>query len=266
MIQYISDILQSLSKREILSYFFGIASLLFAIFSYVKSNRKQNPQYLMWTARLRSSMFENSSIEIKHGDRSIPELSVSKVAIWNKGITIKREDVASKVPLQVVVPDNTEILEVQALYVNEANNIQYTLSEDHRKIKIDFDYLAKDEGVVLKFFHTCGEGSSIKVHCALKSGVKIAHARGIIMRFTRLLSNKISIRTATRFLGIMVMLLCVVEILSLFLAIDVQVPRANSLWAKCIQLVIYLFLLLYVYRAFFYRRLPKKMYKAYNDE
>ena len=95
------------------------------------------------------------------------------IAIWNKGTTIKREDVASKVPLQIVAPANAEILEIQLLYTDEANNIQYTFSDNRKKIIIDFEYLAKNEGVVMKLFHTCGEKESLKVHCALRSGIKI---------------------------------------------------------------------------------------------
>lgn len=266
MIQNVTNFLQDCNWSEIISILIGLLGLLFALISYFKSNRKQLPQYLMHTARLRSSMFENSSIEIRQSDRIIEELCVSMVAIWNKGITIKHEDVATKVPLQIVAPDDAEILEMQPLYADEANNIQYNRSDDKKKVHIDFEYLAKNDGIVLKIFHTCREGESLKVYCALNSGVKIAHARGMIMKMTSMLANKVSVRTATRFLGIMLIILCVIEILTLLLGVEINFLHMDNQLVKNIQLLLYIFLLFYVYRAFFYRRLPKKLAKAYNEE
>ena len=161
--QDIMQLLQTSSFINYFGYFVGLISVIGVIITYRQSRRGQKPKYLTMTSSFQSKLIEHSSIEIRHSGKQIQDFAITKLAIWNAGTTIKREDVATKDPLHITAKNNTQILEAQLLYAEKQNDVKWNLNNDGKQILIDFEYLAHNEGMVLKVFHTGTDTSDLSI-------------------------------------------------------------------------------------------------------
>ena len=142
---------------EILSFAIGIIGTVLAIIFQVKSKRTKEPCYAMKTETLiagYSAKFDDLIIHYK--DKEIENLSVSKIAFWNKGgETIDRSDIAPKSPLLIVANDEVEILDTKVLQQNNRScNFSIQLVEELNMAPILFDYIDKGQGAVFQVIHT----------------------------------------------------------------------------------------------------------------
>lgn len=174
----IQELLSTLDMTVVISYLTAVVSIVISIIAYYHSKRTQRPKYLISSATLRNEIFKDTTIDLRQGGRSIPSLTISKLALWNTGITLNKEDIATEDPIRITATDDVEILEVQPLHSEKENAFHYQISPDKHSITIDFEYLAKDQGFVLKIFHT-GKGSfDLSVVGSLKNGMKIGRTAG----------------------------------------------------------------------------------------
>ena len=174
----VMNLLSSVDISIVISYSIAFISILLSVLAYIHSRRTQKPKYLISSASLRNEVFENSTIKLRQGNRDIPCLTISKFALWNTGITLNKEDIAERDPIRITTNNEAEILEVQELYSEDQNNYRCEISEDKHTINMSFDYFAKNQGVVLKIFHT-GTGSfDLSVKGALKNGEHIGRSAG----------------------------------------------------------------------------------------
>lgn len=125
---------------------------------------------------------------IQNGNTSIPDLTItfrekeiadltsSRIAIWNHGENvINNSEIVAEQPLRVISKnDNTKILNVSLLTESDAaNKIEIKNDEScSNKVEIGFDYMAKDDGLVIQVLHT-GAGEDILVDCKIKGGEKV---------------------------------------------------------------------------------------------
>ncbi|MCZ7363103.1 MAG: hypothetical protein O8C58_07200, partial [Candidatus Methanoperedens sp.] len=109
-------------------------------------------------------------MEMLYAGERIENLTATKIAFWNAGnVTISSNDFASKKPFTIKVKEckilRTEpytvsvktgykILDVKKLYYNPINQVEIKCSKDKSQIKINFEYLAKNEGAIIQLLHT----------------------------------------------------------------------------------------------------------------
>ena len=98
------------------------------------------------------------------------EISVSDVIIWSSGKeVIDRGDIASTCPLTIQFSEYVEILDAQIIHKNEESNC-FVLNKNN--IKVDFEYIAKNQGIAVRVIHT-PSAQEARVTCKIKDGKKV---------------------------------------------------------------------------------------------
>ncbi|MBR1449262.1 MAG: hypothetical protein IJ588_11030 [Prevotella sp.] len=212
-------------------------------------------------------MIQNSSIEVIHSGNTIQDFAVSAVAIWNAGTTIKREDVATKDPLHISMSDDAEILEAQLLFSEKQNDITWQLSDDKKSIVIDFEYLAKKEGFVMKVFHTGTKSNSLTAGCSLTSGKNLTKSEWGLFKLARRIGHRVPYHRFRKIYGWMIVIMCLIVAAEVVLAYNkLVIPHSGGLTSAIIQTAVYLSLAYYAYRTFISPRLPKKLTRYFYGE
>ncbi len=263
----IIQLIQQDTTTVIFSYvlpFLGAIGVFFSIYTYFQSRRGQKPKYMVMTSTFESKMIENSSIEIRHSDRALQDFAISKVAVWNAGTTIKREDVATKAPFHLTATGETEILEVLLLFAEDKNDVAWSLSEDRKNLVLSFDYLAHNDGFVMKVFHTGTKAGDLKIEGCLTSGRDLSRSEWHMFTLARLFSNRVSIQGLRKFYGCVIILLSTIAIVESVISYNTQVPLIKmNLTGTILQVALYLVLAIYAYRTLISSRLPKKLEKHF---
>jgi hypothetical protein len=176
----------------------GGAGILLGIYFYYRPQKIKKPCYAIKNTNLIQDLkTKYANLEILFSRIPIKNFTVTKVAFWNWGKeTINYSDVASGNPLEIFVYGSLEILDAKIIFSkNPVNKFDIELSTDHKTVKILFDYIDEDEGVIIQILHNGKKPHDIGVRGTIK-GVKeitcttgsAAYSNTIISRFFRRLS------------------------------------------------------------------------------
>ncbi len=132
----------------------GLISWFLTKLYYSKNISK--PRFKIRSDYISSNVFETSGITIRQNNKILNSITITRVAIWNNGSTIKKTDVAEKNPISIIFTGNEQIVNTQILFANKANG--FNLKTINGNIVVGFDYIARNQGIVVKIFHT-GEGA-----------------------------------------------------------------------------------------------------------
>ncbi|MDR2570619.1 MAG: hypothetical protein LBD23_10045 [Oscillospiraceae bacterium] len=141
----------------------ALIGLILTLILYFKGKRKKSIKYYLEGDSLFEDFVEKiNGLSIQFFGKQIKTLTVTKIVFWNSGTeTINREDFPTNDIFYINIEDGYEILDVSIIRSNnQSNNIAVSLSEDEKKIKIDFEYLDPKNGFILQIFHTSTEYSS----------------------------------------------------------------------------------------------------------
>ena len=148
-----------------------IFSMVLSLTLYVKGKKERRPCFNLRTFQLiQDSISKIEAVEIRYQGQIVPNLSMTKLALWNAGReAINSQDIASKDPLRIAVTPQAILLGAEISYAtNPVNNFSVRPDLSNGEVRIDFDYFHKDEGVVFTLYHT-GRGDE---DVALKGTVK----------------------------------------------------------------------------------------------
>lgn len=151
---------------------FGVWGVIIAL----KSRPYKRLAYSMTKLDLvKNNVSKIPNVQITYGGNQVTALSVSRTVFWNAGTdVIDAEDIATGDPLRIEAPDGVQILGFRPLgATSEANQVQFTFSA--KSVKIEFDYLEKEDGAGVEVTHT-GQKLSFQGH--VKGGVRV-FARGL---------------------------------------------------------------------------------------
>lgn len=182
MTESFKEIMQWLNENQWLNLIFlvlAILSIVVSIYLYFKSKRRKIPIYLIKTFNLIKDRVNNiPEVKIIYKENPIQNLSITKIAFWNKGNeVINKTDIASRDPIRIVVDEEYEILNANIIFnKNEANNFSIIIMPDKKSVLIDFDYLFTNEGISIEIYHTGVSGKDIKFMGRLKDVQQIASA------------------------------------------------------------------------------------------
>jgi hypothetical protein len=135
----------------------AVVAIVLAIIFYFLSRRLRKPTYAIRNVNLIMDKVKRiESVELLFQKRHVDNLSIARVAIWNRGReTISRENVAIQDPLRIEAMGDVEILEAKIIYEKQkANRFAINMDPSQKKLTIDFDYFDRDEGIILQIFHT----------------------------------------------------------------------------------------------------------------
>lgn len=204
-----------LSDSEVISYTLALLSILVTIIISIRSKRIQKPKFKKLSSVITDKFISNNSgVHIKNGEKKLDMLSISKVAFWNEGITLKKEEIPSKSPFRVeLINEEAQILDAYVEYAEEENDVSCEILEGGKQVIIHFEYLAKDQGLVMKILHT-GRGSmDLEVKGSMKNTGKLRQSEQLHLRFAEWVLKFTSIRNFYIYMGYILMIMGVLLIL-----------------------------------------------------
>jgi tetratricopeptide (TPR) repeat protein len=149
--------IEKLKDISFIEYIIALFLALIGILLTIKFNREKLPFYSLEGFNLiRDLSNALDSLEVLYKKNKINSLTVTHIAFWNAGReTINRADIVSRDPLRLIFKETGEFIEaVIAFQNNESNNFQYEISEDKSIVYITFDYIDKNDGLILQVLHT----------------------------------------------------------------------------------------------------------------
>lgn len=164
----------------IIVYFLSFLSVLLAILLYYKSRKIKIPLYTIKTNNIIADYISKISLlNVLYSGNQIDNLSVSKIAFWNNGNEpIKNNDIAKKDPLRIILKNNSKLLDAKIIdNINQANNFNLITSDNGSVIEITFDFIAKNEGVLIQVFHTGKTNNDISIEGTIIGGKKLSRIK-----------------------------------------------------------------------------------------
>lgn len=160
----------------VLSAFITFISLFVAIILYFKGKKIKKPRVAIHSINLlRDTAEKIDGLEILFSGESIPNVTVTKLAIWNQGNdTINGDDIAHGDPLIIKSKGDFIILDSKIIFIkNESNVIKLQEIETGKQIALLFDYLDYGEGAVIQILHTGNSSEDIEFSGTVKGVGKV---------------------------------------------------------------------------------------------
>lgn len=201
----------------LVSIFIGIIGVVASFIFYFKGKQIKKLKIELKSINLLKNSIENiKGLNIEFLGNSIPNLTVTKLALWSDGNhSIYKQDLAFADPLSINALNNTSFLEVKIIYSkNKCNLITTTLFENNKQIIIDFDFLNYEDGAVIQILHTGSSSNDIEVSGTIIGGKlikKSPNKKKFSSKFFLRFSNK---KPNPRFLGYATMLIGFFTLLS----------------------------------------------------
>lgn len=258
----------SISYSEVISYTIGILGIMISIITYLRSKRIQEPKFKKISSVIAEEMFtRGSNVHIQNGDNKLKVLTITKVAFWNEGITLKKEEIANKSPFRIeLLNEEPQILEACVSYAEEENDVSCDISVDGKIVNIHFDYLAKNQGFVLKVLHTGIGSSALDVKGIMKNSGRLKKSESLHMKLNAVMFRFIPIRKMDILFGYFFMLSGFVLIAKGILSYGRFIEAHTiSMTNVVINVVSGFFILIFGY--YMQKgKMPDKVSKAFYDE
>ena len=123
----------------------------------LKGIKRKLPRYSIRSMNLIEDRISSiDSLQMRYGGEAIRNLTVSEITFWNAGRdTIQHDDIPEADPPRITVVGEARILRAVVLErSSEANQAMLQLLPDQQTVRIVFDYLDQNEGIVIQVLHT----------------------------------------------------------------------------------------------------------------
>lgn len=157
----------------ITSVIIGLTGIILAVIFYFKNRSYKLPKYTVLDHVLIEGLEklnkEYKGLEVLYNGEKQKNITNTKLAFWNAGSkTIKEEDIPSKSPLKIIIPEGVKILDVEVIHSShEANNFQINppkeLDNGEKTIELSFEYFDSNEGGIVQLIHTGSKEETIKL-------------------------------------------------------------------------------------------------------
>ena len=146
---------------NLVSLALAVVGIFASIYFYVKSRKEKTPVYLARTFPLiQDSVATVEGLSIRFGEKPISDLSLTRMAIWNKGRqTILGTDVARNDALRIEFKEGVQILGVKVSFERRPV-AAVTARIEKNVVLISFDFLDFLDGAVFDLYHT-GKGTAV---------------------------------------------------------------------------------------------------------
>ncbi|MFA4955650.1 MAG: hypothetical protein WC556_01590 [Candidatus Methanoperedens sp.] len=252
IIKYI-ELLEASPWFGFVGFLLAIISIAATIVIYQKSKRVKIPCYsIRSTSLVRDLVSKIEPLKIFYSSEPIENLTVTKMMFWNAGQdTINKQDIASAEPITVQVKEGYKILNPPKIIQMKNPANQFSITSNQSFITLNFDYVDKDEGVIIEFFHTGKSSEDVQVRGKIK-GVGELKYKDVPKTNEYLLS----------FFG-----LITAGLLSAFSAIFLDNFTSTNIIFIIIIIIIYLAsVIFYVYKPHLKNKKPKTFIDFFTEE
>lgn len=268
MSQKISIFIETLADNPwlvIVSFIITVLAFIFGFISYFKSKKVKKPRLESRSLNLLEESAEKiEGLKITYLNENIPNLTITKLAIWNDGNdTIDKNDIASADPLLITAKDTVHILEYKIIYQkNECSLFDIEEIESGKQLKVTFDFLDFHDGAVIQLLHTGNSSSDIEFKGTIKGVGKIStnHSKNKVNSRIKKIILKLGEKTFFRVNGIIFiifgLLLSITEFVTFFWLDNIYKPVEDPMleFLYCILLSI---VLIFTGFKMLKRRVPK---------
>lgn len=249
----------------------AVLGIILTFIFYLKSVKKKNPVYILRTFSLITENVKKVPlISIKHCDKNISNLSITRIAFWNSGKeTIDKNDIAKKSPIKFVIDEKYEILDAEILYCKNTSN-DFKINTNKKDVIIKFDYFDNEEGIILQIYHTGNKNEDFSVSGNIKSVKKITNIKNSSFLENKLLwlIEKFDINKVRRFMRKAYAIQLIILSMSLpIIYVSQYVPAIKIHFAnEEFSLTFFLFLVFfsYLFVNVGFRRLKKRTPKGFE--
>ncbi len=106
-----------------------------------------------------------TDIEFLFRGNNVPNVTMSRIAIWNKGnTTIRGDQIVGSDPLCIITSDESTILDTIILTRTRQVNAFACIAQQQKRNQVEcrFDYLEPDDGALIQLIHTGNDKVEIK--------------------------------------------------------------------------------------------------------
>lgn len=149
----------------------GVIGIILAFVFYFKSARNKSANLFKRSFNLLNDKFSSlNKIEVLYNQTKISRLTATKIAIWNSGdLTVDNSDIVTLDPITISVKDDTiQIYDIEVVKQSELSNNFSLIEKKPNLFMLQFDYIDKNQGCVVKVLHSGLNSSDIKVSGKLK--------------------------------------------------------------------------------------------------
>ena len=168
----------------LISFVLGVFGTAFAIYEHYYNKERKEITYRRFTNSLiikKKSKLEK--LDIKYDGNPIDDFAVSRILLWNSGNrTIMFDDMVPTKELSIEMKEGKSILDYEILFSSEKTNNFSIEKINNNRINVNFDYIDKNDGVVVQILHT-GTQEDIKISCKIKGGMSIRKYGGKFVLF-----------------------------------------------------------------------------------
>ena len=165
----------------LISFVLGVFGTAFAIYEHYYNKERKEITYHRITNTIiikKKSRFEK--LDIKYDGNPIADFAVSRILLWNSGNrTIMFDDMVPTKELSIEMKEGESILDYEILFSSEKTNKFSIEKINDNRIIVKFDYIDKNDGVVVQILHT-GTQEDIIISCKIKGGMSIRKYGGKI--------------------------------------------------------------------------------------
>ena len=142
---------------NLVSLILGIVGVFLAFVFYFRGQRIRQPVFRTRTFHLvEEKLTKIQALKILYHDHPIENLSLTRVAIWNRGSEpIRSIDVADTDKLRITIESESKLLGAQIHSVISPTNC-FSIEPDLERgiVNISFDFFQRNEGLVVDVYHT----------------------------------------------------------------------------------------------------------------
>lgn len=157
-------------------FIIGLFSFLGMIYFYTKSKEERIPCYFIKSTNVFQDLnVKFDALKVSYNEEIIDNLTVTTLFFWNSGKkTIRDVDIAQNDPLILTIKDGYKILNIKLLNnSSKKNNYKTELASDSLSAKLMFDYIEKDEGMIVQLTHNGSSSHDVNLSGAIIGSKKI---------------------------------------------------------------------------------------------
>ena len=208
---------------SIIGLIIGLVGISLTIIQYVKRKTKRL-YYKTEGMNITSNLSrEIEPLQMCYNKKKINSLTYTRLLFWNEGtVTINRNDIAQADPLYIVARDDVKIYDARIMKnTKESNLFSVELNKMGNKIKLEFDYIDKDDATLIRIIHNGTKNNDIYMEGYVKGfGKPKDHVKSKLNIFVKRLDN-----ISRNFFHIFIAIL---SSLSVFLFIGAMVALVNG--------------------------------------
>lgn len=154
-----------------------IGAMIFALYTWFAGKERKEISFSSNSFKIiNAGKSTIPELQLLYQNKAIDNLTITRFAIWNSGNrVISSDDIVAVKPLTLACHNNeTKILDATIIKQGEPTNMFKTIRAEEDKFILDFDYIDKQDGIVLQVLHT-GPSINLELECKIKGGKNLKH-------------------------------------------------------------------------------------------